>query len=675
MCTLLALGDSKPVPRDGLGRLVRTQSPYPNADFPNHGVRSEHFYYDGIRRIQELVVDPLFSLDDSEESNNSEVENAANQAQLGSPHLLDGSAAPMGYEQAQENELNIQVYLEREYLWGPGDRGVDELLVQFDHTAGRNPWWVIQDDGGDVVAVCDSGGSGGKGRVVQQLTYDAYGEALTSTSLHPHPVLRCGHKALFVDRLDIGVMSSSFIEHERIVPFSHTLCYNRNRTYSPQSGRFLQPDPNETGMSLLAATGFGGRGAAALSIAFGLEGHYGDGLNVYEYLGSNPWNRSDPMGLSWDPFSMVDEYLAEDAGSKAAFLERIIGGAATAAYVGAAILSNMPFPLAMAAGTVGMMALEGEVPPEAKTLAKVLGFASLGALVGKIALHAAVTAVKYVMTHGLRGTVRNLWNGARSLAGRAWNWAQRKIFKTVQACGCFAAGTTVWTMTGLVPIEQIKIGDYVVARDDRTSLIQFAPVEATIETPGAALLNVAVRHADGTTEVLETTDEHPFWVETKAIEGAAPTLRTGVWRRADELAPGNRVSTLMGYAVVLGVTFTSERQIVFNLTVQDVGTFHVGSDGILVHNCHRHHLIPAFRNNADRQAYFLRRNIDPDDFALDFPVELHRQIHPRWNHEWERFMDANPNASGEEIFTKMHDMWKQFELPPGDIVRYHRGTR
>ncbi len=76
-----------------------------------------------------------------------------------SPYLLDGSAAPLAYENAQKNVLAIQVYVEREYIWGPGDKGVDELLVQFDHTADRKPWWVIQDgggDGGDVVAVCDT---------------------------------------------------------------------------------------------------------------------------------------------------------------------------------------------------------------------------------------------------------------------------------------------------------------------------------------------------------------------------------------------------------------------------------------------------------------------------------------------------------------------------------------
>jgi hypothetical protein len=500
----------------------------------------------------------------------------------------------MGYEEAQKANLVLQVYLEREYLWGPGDRGVDELLVQFDHTAERKPWWVIQDDGGDVVAVCETiatGSDAGKGRVVQQLTYDAYGEALSMATLHPHPVLHCGHKALFVDRLDVGVLSSNFVAYERIIPFGHVLVHNRNRIYSPQSGRFLQRDPNETGMNLLAATGYGGRGAAALSIAFGLEGHYGDGMNAYEYLGSNPWNRSDPMGLSWDPFSMVDDYIGEHAGSVAAMMERITGGLKAAAFVGSLILSQLPFPIAMAAGEIGQAALEGHVGPEMKALQKYLGYAAIGAVVltvGKVAVSAAVTAIKYVWKYGLFGAVRNLWSSAVSLAKRAWNWRERKRH-IPGTCGCFAAKTLVWTMAGLVPIDQVKVGDMVVARDDQTGLVQFAPVEATIETPGAALVDVAVRHSDGKTELIQTTDEHPFWVQTSGDAGpgttAAPTLRTGTWRRADELSPGHRVSTLLGHAVVLGTTFTSERQTVYNLTVRDIGTFHVGEDGVLVHNC------------------------------------------------------------------------------------------
>jgi hypothetical protein len=43
----------------------------------------------------------------------------------------------------------------REYVWGPGDWGVDELLVQYD--AARRATWPILDSGGDVTALCDLG--------------------------------------------------------------------------------------------------------------------------------------------------------------------------------------------------------------------------------------------------------------------------------------------------------------------------------------------------------------------------------------------------------------------------------------------------------------------------------------------------------------------------------------
>jgi hypothetical protein len=219
----------------------------------------------------------------------------------------------MDYEQAQlDSPLQVSVYLEREYLWGPGDRGVDELLVQFDHTANRGAWWVIQDDGGDVVAVCDTiatGTNAGKGRVVQQLTYDAYGEALTMASLHPHPVLRCGHKGLFVDRLDIGVMSSNFVEFERIVPFGDTLCYNRNRTYSPMVGRFLQADPNATGMGLDTVQAMHAISLGSLSMFMDMERHYGDSSNHYHYLQSNPATNADPLGLELDPLEDLQDLM------------------------------------------------------------------------------------------------------------------------------------------------------------------------------------------------------------------------------------------------------------------------------------------------------------------------------------------------------------------------------
>jgi len=52
-------------------------------------------------------------------------------------------------------------------------------------------------------------------------------------------------------------------------------------------------------MVLIGAASWHGRGVAVLVKGFDIEGRYGDGANLYGYLGSNPWERSDPSGLEW----------------------------------------------------------------------------------------------------------------------------------------------------------------------------------------------------------------------------------------------------------------------------------------------------------------------------------------------------------------------------------------
>jgi hypothetical protein len=244
---------------------------------------------------------------------------------------------------------------------------LDALAADVDeHVAGHEPeavgatnrWYVLEDDGGDVAALVDcapplpppsGGGLSGVAQVAAQWTYDAYGSALTAESLAPHPVIHCGHKGLFLDRLDAGVAAGT-AEIPRLVPYAHLVVQVRNRAYSPALGRFYQQDPNATAMALIGASAYHGRGVGALVTAFGLEELYGDGANLYAYLGSNPWQRHDALGLSWDPFSMVDEYVAERAGSTAAFMEELSVGFQSAVYIGWQIAQLNP-----AIGTMAVM--------------------------------------------------------------------------------------------------------------------------------------------------------------------------------------------------------------------------------------------------------------------------------------------------------------------------------
>jgi hypothetical protein len=261
----------------------------------------------------------------------------------------------------------------------------------------------IVDAGGDLAALCDQGGTNQSARVAAQYTYDAYGAVVTTDHIHAHAYAHLGHKCLFVDRLDIGV-SAAGSDTPRLVPFAQHVYQNRNRAYSPALGRYLQRDPNQTALALLSAAHHG-REVLAIVMAFDVEGLYGDGANLYEYLGSSPWTRSDPLGLSWDPFDMVDEYLAEDAGSKAAFLERIVGPVHTVAYLTAYVASWLPFPIV---GELGHLALS--IMGEPGALARSdwwyhlkEGEAALGDflhLIGEAALAAMETSIAYGHSYG-----------------------------------------------------------------------------------------------------------------------------------------------------------------------------------------------------------------------------------------------------------------------------------
>ncbi len=210
---------------DGLGRLVRAQSPWPNVqEGPvTKKVRSERFFYDGIRRIQELVTDPVLSTGGALMSEDpglvalAEAEGAiAPEGGAGGAgqNLADGDATSLKLEEGQvaaagaagggapppgSPPADFVTYLAREYIWGPGDAfaGSDELLVQFERD--RWAWWVLQDASGDVVAVCDMGGvdpgegGGNAARVCGQWRYDAYGAATAAEHLASFPQLHCGH--------------------------------------------------------------------------------------------------------------------------------------------------------------------------------------------------------------------------------------------------------------------------------------------------------------------------------------------------------------------------------------------------------------------------------------------------------------------------------------------------
>ena len=74
-------------------------------------------------------------------------------------------------------------------------------------------------------------------------------------------------------------------------------------------------------------------------------------------------------------------------------------------------------------------------------------------------------------------------------------------------------------------------------------------------------------------ELFETTDDHPFWVN-----GAG-------WKRTDELAPGMTIATDDGdLMTVTSVAETGQTAPTFNIEVADFHSYFVGQSQVLVHN-------------------------------------------------------------------------------------------
>ncbi|WP_394329348.1 RHS repeat-associated core domain-containing protein [Nocardiopsis sp. CNR-923] len=166
----------------------------------------------------------------------------------------------------------------------------------------------------------------------------------------------------------------------------------------------------------------------------------------------------------------------------------------------------------------------------------------------------------------------------------------------------FVAGTPVLMADGSTkPIEDIDVGDQVVATDPETGEQSARTVLATIVGSGVkTLVEITV---DPTTERdapegedtaadegrggvpgptvvgdgVIATDEHPFWV---------PELEE--WVNAIDLAPGMWLQTSAGtWVQVSAVGVWTQAATVHNLTVQGVHTYDVlaGTTSVLVHNC------------------------------------------------------------------------------------------
>ncbi|WP_194869623.1 polymorphic toxin-type HINT domain-containing protein [Myxococcus sp. AB025B] len=139
--------------------------------------------------------------------------------------------------------------------------------------------------------------------------------------------------------------------------------------------------------------------------------------------------------------------------------------------------------------------------------------------------------------------------------------------------GCFIADTPVLTAKGLVPIEEVAVGDWVWAWDEETKVPGWHQVSKTFIKPAMVVLEVMLESPDGTRESFGVTAEHPFGVVGRG------------WTDAQSLRWGDEVESAMGERMrVVSVATSAERKPVFNFEVEDAHTYFVGESTAWVHN-------------------------------------------------------------------------------------------
>jgi predicted GIY-YIG superfamily endonuclease len=139
---------------------------------------------------------------------------------------------------------------------------------------------------------------------------------------------------------------------------------------------------------------------------------------------------------------------------------------------------------------------------------------------------------------------------------------------SIGASACFVAGTLVTAERGLVPIEQVQVGDLVWSWQEGTGDLTLQGVINTMGREVKAVVEVVTE-----TELITTTPEHPFWVQGKG------------WTAAASIVVGDTLPQKGGsVSTVSSVTRRLQDTRVFNLEVARHHTYFVGRSAVVVHN-------------------------------------------------------------------------------------------
>ena len=333
------------------------------------------------------------------------------------------------------------------------------------------------------------------------------------------------------------------------------LYYLNARYYSPENGSFLTQDTY--------------RGSRSKT----------ETLNLYGYCAGNPINYTDPSG-HW----------------AAALVIAGIGGA-MGAYDAYNTAKERKYKGWKKKAYIAGCTVFGAVNP-----CKILKGIKVGYKVYKAARYSKKARAAYKASKAAKkakakpkSTVVMKKNAKAKLKSKPAARNSKGIKKLQKSAGgtigCFTAGTKIHTKDGFKAIESIKVGDYVWSENPETHEKAVKKVKKIFVREKDSVVRLSING-----EAIETTNEHPFYVQGHG------------WTNASELKVGDKVRLEDGTAgtvekakhVALDIPVT-----VYNFEVEDFHTYYVSEQKVLVHNT-----CAATEKNlsTNRKAEILREN-------------------------------------------------------------------
>jgi RHS repeat-associated protein len=221
----------------------------------------------------------------------------------------------------------------------------------------------------------------------------------------------------------------------------------------------------------------------------------------------------------------------------------------------------------------------------------------------------------------------------------------RSFNNLAKSCNCFTAGTQVLTDEGEKNIEDIEVGDKVLAKSefDENGELAYKEVTALYTNYRNDIIKLYIGDL-----LIETTDNHPFWVDGRG------------WVFADELKVGDKLQRADGSNLTIDrVEFVllDEPVMVYNFTVADYHTYYVTDIGIWVHN--------TKCGDFSKATFYNQKKFDG-----------HYQEHVVDNLEWGKKLTASQYlAKARGLLTSpVGGRIKGFTDSSGYVFRYNKAT-